>query len=118
MSTMHDRSTRRRPSHARPGVATMSPDRSSAREHFIPLRRADLVEKLSSWPELSAADRDAFDRFAQLLAATFHFEYHRQFEELKNAYAPFDPDADTIAPSDESPENREARLSRLFERFA
>ncbi len=38
----------------------------------------------------------ASNGFVNCLARALHFEYLEQFEELKNAYAPFDPDADTL----------------------
>jgi hypothetical protein len=31
-----------------------------------------------------------------MLEATFHFEYHDELEKLKDAYAAFDPDRDTV----------------------
>ena len=64
-------------------------------EHFIPLRKAELIDRLCRQPGLSPADQDGFRRLCQLLDATLHFEYHAHLEDLKSAYAPFDPDADT-----------------------
>ncbi|MCE9548771.1 MAG: DUF3754 domain-containing protein [Planctomycetia bacterium] len=65
--------------------------------HFIPIRKADLVRLLAErWPEAGGA-RDEFLHVARLLDATFHLEHRERLEELKNAYAPFDPDADTRA---------------------
>src|SRR4051812_35779000 len=65
------------------------------REHFIPVRKTDLVELLCAAPGLEAADRDAFRRFCRRLDATLHCEYHQRLEDLKDAYALFDPDSDT-----------------------
>jgi hypothetical protein len=66
---------------------------------------------------LSAPDQDAFRRLGQLLEATFHFEYHRQLEDLKNAYAPFDPDTDTRELAPLAPAERSKRLHDLFGKF-
>ena len=86
-------------------------------EHFIPWRKAELVERLRTQPGLTAAEQDGFGRFCELLGATLHFEYLEQFEELKNAYAPFDPDADTLRTKTMSFAERQAHLNQLFERF-
>lgn len=65
------------------------------REHFIPLRKNDLIQLLEEQPGLTTEDRENFDHFCKLVIATYHFEYHKALERLKDHYAPFDPDADT-----------------------
>lgn len=87
------------------------------REHFIPLRKSDLIELLSRDKKLSLAERDAFRQFCTLVSAVFHFEYFRQLEDLKDAYAPFDPDADTKALHTVSGEQRLKNEEQLFEKF-
>ena len=62
---------------------------------FIPFRRADLVAMLTAEDRLAVSERDGFDAFAQMVSATFHFEFRSRLEELKNAYAPFAHDPDT-----------------------
>ncbi|HXG09040.1 MAG TPA: DUF3754 domain-containing protein [Gemmataceae bacterium] len=92
-------------------------DRRS-REHFIPLRKSDLVELLCAEKTLSEADRELFRQFCQLVSATFHFEYNRRLEELKAAYAPFDPDADTRPLVPLSAKEKQNRLNELYRDFA
>jgi len=87
------------------------------REHFIPLRPADLVQKLADDPAVTIFDREQFRQFCQLIEATIHHEYHSRLAELKTAYAPFDPDSDAAAQYELSPEDRSTRCRRLFERF-
>ena len=66
------------------------------REHFIPLRKAELIDRLCQQPGLTPTDATCgFRQLCQLLDATLHFEYHGQFRRPKTAYAPFDPDRDT-----------------------
>ena len=65
------------------------------REHFIPLRRDELVELLCSDPTLTPGDGEQFRQFCRLLAAIYHFEFNQRLDELKTAYTPFDPDCDT-----------------------
>ena len=60
------------------------------REHFIPLRRDELVEWLCADDTLTPDDKDQFRRFCRQLAAASHFRLTRRFEELNKAYDPFD----------------------------
>jgi len=86
-------------------------------EHFIPLRKAELIERLCRQPGLSSADQAGFRRLCELLDATLHYEYHAHFEELQNAYAPFDCDSDTQSLTVPSEGERRAQLDLLFQRF-
>ncbi len=66
------------------------------REAFIPLRKADLGQTLSaSLPPDAAA---AFGRLCRLLHVLISCRLQATVEELKEAYAPFDPDTDTRRP--------------------
>ncbi len=90
---------------------------AAVREHFIPLRPADLVQKLADDPAVTIFDREQFRQFCQLVEATIHHEYHSRLTELKSAYAPFDPDSDAAAQYELSSDDRHARCRRLFDRF-
>jgi hypothetical protein len=93
------------------------------REHFIPIRVTDLVEYLcrESGPRrgqiLSAEDQDAFRHFARAVSFHLHGIYLSELRRLKDAYAPFDPDADPkpLVPIPET--ERSAALTRLFDTF-
>jgi hypothetical protein len=87
------------------------------REHFIPLRKSDLVELLCKDKQLSVQEREPFRQFCILVSSVFHFEYLKQLEELKDAYAPFDPDADTKPLKPLLPEDRARREEQVFEKF-
>jgi hypothetical protein len=76
---------------------------TAPREHFIPLRPAELVQKLADDPAVTIFERPQFLQFCQLVGATIHHEYHSRLEELKAAYAPFDPDGE--------PDSRNATVS-------
>jgi hypothetical protein len=87
------------------------------REQFIPIRKADLVELLASDSRLAVEHREQFRQLCRLLAATFHYEYHQWLEELKDLYAPFDPDSDTL-PMQPIDAQEQTRLGEsLFGRF-
>lgn len=87
------------------------------REHFIPLRRADLVKLLAKDGCLDEQARQQFVRLCDLLAAVFHHEYRDRLEKLKDSYARFNPDAVTIEVDDASPERREELAEQLFSEF-
>ena len=87
------------------------------REQFIPLRKADLVEMLAGDGRLGNEDRRCLNELSRILEATFHFEYHARLETLKNAYAPFDPDSDTVPAAPLSPERRQVLSQTLFDEF-
>ncbi len=89
----------------------------AGREHFIPLRPADLVQKLADEASVTIFDREQFRQFCRLAEATIHHDFHSRLGELKTAYAPFDPDSDAAPGVELTTGERNARCRRLFERF-
>lgn len=87
------------------------------REHYIPLRKSDLVKLLVKDNKLNDQDRDAFRQFCTLVGAVWHFEYLRNLDQLKDAYAPFDPDAVANPLQPLAPEARPQAIDRLFDSF-
>jgi hypothetical protein len=85
------------------------------REHYIPIRRSELTDLLGY--DLAPADEAAFRRLCRHLAEHYHLVYFRLHEQLKDAYAPFDPDADTHALATPDEAERRDRLDRLFAEF-
>ena len=92
-------------------------ERAAALEHFIPLRKADLVRMLREDAALPVQEREQFDQFCELVAATIHHDYHGRLEDLKEAYASFDPDADPRPRVEATPTEREELAGELFTRF-
>jgi len=86
-------------------------------EHFVPIRKADLVDLLCREPKLIPRDRDSLRRLADLLSRRLHMAYHRELEELKQVFSHFDPDADTMAPAALTPDARTEQLDEMFRRF-
>jgi len=64
-------------------------------QRFIPFRKADMVEMCLLDGRLPESHQPAFRDFCRVLDALLHYEFHRVLENLKNCYAPFNPDADT-----------------------
>jgi Protein of unknown function (DUF3754) len=96
------------------GVPTELPPDETAkpREHFIPLRKAELVKLLADDRSLSVEERQQFLELCKLVGSTIHFHYHQKLEELKEAYFCLDPDVDerTREPSNPPHENRQAAV--------
>ncbi len=93
------------------------------REHYIPIRVADLIEYLcrEAGPlrgqTLEADEQAAFRRFSRSVAGHVHILYLEELRRLKEAYAPFDPDADPKPLNPPRTEVRAAELVKLFAAF-
>ena len=62
---------------------------------FIPFRRSDIVRLCLSQDLLDATAQRQFLQAREKLEQQFQQEFHLIKQELKDAYAPLDPDADT-----------------------
>lgn len=94
-----------------------SAEELSAREHFIPLRKADLISLLAERGAWSPPEKELFRQWCTLLEATLHHRFHRCLEELKDLYAPFNPDSVMCEPNQFDGNDREDRVAKLFDRF-
>jgi hypothetical protein len=65
-------------------------------DRFIPIRKSDVIQACIQDNKLSEQDSMQFGHFCQLLVSTLHYEYHQLLEDLKDSYAPFDPNSDTL----------------------
>ena len=63
--------------------------------HFIPFRKSDIVAMCLQDGDFDSQMRAQFLHFCKLLQSVFHYEFHQQLEQLKDQYAPVNPDADT-----------------------
>ncbi len=82
---------------------------------FIPYRRRDLVQFLLESSELEANDVDEFQSIAEALTLHYHLQFHQTLESLKDAYAPMNPDADTVGMYQPNPEQLKQKEAALFE---
>ena len=87
------------------------------REHYIPLRKSDLVDLLCGDRGMDRESARQFREFAKLISATFHFEYFQLLEDLKDEYASFDPDSSIKPIKTLDADQRESQLDELFRRF-
>lgn len=96
----------------------LSPDEAARRgEHFIPLRKADLIEMLSQRQSLSKENEEQFRRLCRLVETILHGTFHDRLAQLKEAYASFDPDADAAPRTPLSDSELEARANAVFAQF-
>lgn len=86
-------------------------------EHYIPVHKTDLVELLAAEPGLTDADRAQWRRFADMLSATFHYEFRKTTEDLEEMYAPFDPDRVTVTTRPLTDLEKQEKLDGLFTRL-
>ena len=87
------------------------------RERFIPFRKSEIVELVCEEGSLSPDDQQTFRSFCKLLESIYHFEFHKKLEELKDSYAPLNPDRDTVTTREYSPEDTHIHEDKLLERF-
>jgi hypothetical protein len=87
------------------------------REHYIPLRKSDLVEMLCKDQKVGMQEQQPFRQFCRLVGSVWHFEYLEMLEKLKDDYAPFDPDSTCKPLKPLSLDKREKKMEQLFDGF-
>jgi hypothetical protein len=102
-------------------VNAMVPDNEPVkREAFIPHFRQDLIEMCVAEGKFSEQDAKRFRDLCDLLAAYHHFRMHAEIEEIKQLYAPFNPDLDLRLSNDAQKRTPSAAkdVVRIFEKIA
>src|SRR4051812_3333849 len=66
------------------------------RERALPIRQGDLNRLLLAEPGLSPVEISHLERFGRLLGAILHNDFYDKLRELKELYAPIDPDSDYV----------------------
>jgi hypothetical protein len=69
----------------------------SARERSIPIRPGDVSRMLLAEPGLSPEDRAGLTQFLKLIGSVYHYQFYSWLTDLKDLYAPIDPDSDCTA---------------------
>jgi hypothetical protein len=67
------------------------------RERALPVRQGDLTRLLIAEPGLTPDERAQLAQLGHILGAVFHSEFYEKLRELKELYAPLDPDADYVS---------------------
>lgn len=93
----------------------------SDHEKFIPITKAELLQRLVRLDGLSTLDRQQFLELSDAMEWRLHDDFRRQQEQLKASYTPFDPDSDCIGANlpteqrDEVAESVMDQFTRLLE---
>ena len=82
-------------------------------ERFIPFRKSDVVAMCVD--EVQDGQREPFRAFVELLESLLHHEFRGRLEALKDAYYPFNPDADVRTVHEPSAAERDAAQGRLVQ---
>ena len=90
---------------------------SNIRESFVPMQTADLVEYLAQHPALSASVQSSFRQLASMVLSLLHHLYRQRHEQLATAYAPLDPDRDTLLSRVPIPSQRDRMAEEVFARI-
>ena len=72
------------------------------RNYFIPFTREQITKMLLDKGKLDNDQFDKFEQFCLLLNSIYHFEFHRDLEELKSTYRNFNPDVEITANEEEN----------------
>lgn len=65
-------------------------------EHFIPFRAGDLLDLCLRSKDLADKDKRRFEKICVLMSRYFHLQFQKKLDTLKDCYAPFNPDSDTL----------------------
>jgi hypothetical protein len=90
-----------------------------SRERYLPVTKSLLRERILSDERLTVKQREQFGSLFEMVAARFHFEYHRKLEHLKAVYGPFDPDVEALWPKEDrsSEAARREEFVRAYEQL-
>ncbi len=78
------------------------------------MQTADLVDFLAQHPSLKREDQVQFRQLASLILSLLHHLYRQRHERLTYAYAPLDPDRDTLLPRVPTPRYRDSLVDEVF----
>ncbi|MDU0353563.1 TMEM143 family protein [Paraglaciecola aquimarina] len=87
------------------------------KNRFIPMRKTDLIQACIDENLMSEQQSHEFATFCQLLVSTLHFEYHQKLEVLKDSYAPFEPNSDTISIDTTTPQLLQQKQQQFSDTF-
>ncbi len=89
-----------------------------ARSDYLPLTRFELMDLLCADSMMTEADRACFRSLCERITAIHHLHYNGQLQEIKRAYAPFDPDSECRKLLHHGEKERQQRLNVLYREFA
>ncbi|MBR0237384.1 MAG: DUF3754 domain-containing protein [Thermoguttaceae bacterium] len=85
------------------------------REHFIPIRYEVMLDKVLQRSSLSPEEQDQIRTLGEMFEEHYHLDYHKGFLELKDAFAPFNPDKETVYELEFSEEDKAEKRRVLID---
>ncbi|MFK7733505.1 MAG: TMEM143 family protein [Pseudomonadales bacterium] len=84
-------------------------------EHFIPFRAADLLDLCLRSKDLAEKDKRRFEKICILMSRYFHLQFQVKLDTLKDCYAPFNPDSDTLPVTESTGSELKDKQAQLVE---
>lgn len=84
-------------------------------EHFIPFRAADLLDLCLRAKEMPEQSKRRFEKICILLSRYYHLHFQKKLNTLKDCYAPFNPDSDTLPIGEVSVSELKDKQAQLVE---
>lgn len=104
--------------HGWPELAQLADAPVARREHFIPIRKRTLSNLILADDRLTEIERASLLSICQRLDALIHLRFHGVLDDLKESYAPFNPDADTRHLTDWNTAQRDELMTEFFGTFS
>ncbi|MBQ6614883.1 MAG: DUF3754 domain-containing protein [Thermoguttaceae bacterium] len=88
---------------------------TSQREHFIPIRYEVMLDKILERSSLSEQEQKEIRYLGLMFEEHYHLDYHQDFLKLKDAFAPFNPDKETVYELEFSEEDKAQKRKILLD---
>ena len=88
---------------------------TSQREHFIPIRYEVMLDKILERSSLSEQEQEEIRYLGLMFEEHYHLDYHQDFLKLKDAFAPFNPDKETVYELEFSEEDKAQKRKILLD---
>lgn len=88
---------------------------TSQREHFIPIRYEVMMDKILERSSLSEQEQKEIRYLGLMFEEHYHLDYHQDFLKLKDAFAPFNPDKETVYELEFSEEDKAQKRKILLD---
>ena len=96
-------------------IANLDLDFVKEREHFIPIRYSLLVNEILKRSSLSEDEKKEIGVLGEMFEEHYHLDYHKDFLKLKDAFAPFNPDQETVYEVEFSEEEKAVKRKELMD---
>lgn len=85
------------------------------RENFIPIRYEVMLDEILKRSSLSPQEQEEIRYLGLMFEEHYHLDYHHKFLAMKDAFAPFNPDKETVFELDFSEEDKTQKRKILID---